>query len=665
MLVNLERAIKSITENIGFFQPLYEAIINSFQANASKVKIIFEKDDKRNIIGYSVHDNGEGFTDKNIQSYLTLWSDYKITQGALGSGRIMCLKVFDNIIIESQTKDTDSSSGQKINIDFNRNFTANSIDEVEKVQNKSITSYTITTFKNINEEHLKQNGYKQYDVKKIEEDIFIKLLPMFIRFKDENKQFIIEIDINKWLDESNLKQKFEELKFENKSFGITVDLSKFDKENDDLKNEKTYEFNLLYRIQKDDKNTLEQFYGASDRYITPLSKGIRLEKLNVGYSGIFCLTSQYFEENRVKDSRNAFVITFGQSNATKDNPITFPDINEHLQKLLNEILKNEFPEVEQDLKERKDNIINKFPHLARYVNKIDSLTMTEANIQKQAENEFFQETKRVRAEVEKFTEELKKGKSKFDEKRFKAITNHFTEVGREQLADYIGYRQTIIDMLIEIYDETSENKSAFKEEDIHNLFMPMSHTSNTLFTYANNVWIFDDKFMSYNYCASDKTIAKIVSDVAGVNRDTVSKEQRDKKPDLVMFYSNPENEYKDVLLIEFKKLNSSIDDKEKAINQINRYPRYIEENVPNVRSIFTYTILDIDAELEKGLTKEHGFIENAFGNEDNKICAYYKYNENVKAHINVVSFSQVLQDANKRNKVFLDILKENFSTDLV
>lgn len=128
-----------------------------------------------------------------------------------------------------------------------------------------------------------------------------------------------------------------------------------------------------------------------------------------------------------------------------------------------------------------------------------------------------------------------------------------------------------------------------------------------------------------------------------------------------MFYSNLENEYKDVLLIEFKKLDGSIDDKEKAINQINRYPRYIDENIEKIRSIFTYTILDIDKELIDGLTKEHGFIENAFGEEDNKISAYYKYNPSVKAHINVVSFHQVLQDANKRNKVFLDILKENFT----
>jgi general stress protein 26 len=80
-----------------------------------------------------------------------------------------------------------------------------------------------------------------------------------------------------------------------------------------------------------------------------------------------------------------------------------------------------------------------------------------------------------------------------------------------------------------------------------------------------------------------------------------------------------------------------------------------------VRTIFTYTVIDIDDEFIESLTEIDTFIENAFGNSDNKVSAYYKYNSKVKAHINVVSFSQVLEDANKRNRVFLDILKQNFS----
>ena len=149
MLVNLERAIKSISENIGFFQPLYEAIINSYQANARNVQISFQIDKDNKILGYTIQDDGEGFTNDNIKSFLTLWSDYKVTLGALGSGRIMCLKVFDNIIIDSQTKNLSTTLGQKVSIDFNRNFSANMIEDINPIINSSFLSYTKTTFKNI------------------------------------------------------------------------------------------------------------------------------------------------------------------------------------------------------------------------------------------------------------------------------------------------------------------------------------------------------------------------------------------------------------------------------------------------------------------------------------------------------------------------------------
>ena len=132
---------------------------------------------------------------------------------------------------------------------------------------------------------------------------------------------------------------------------------------------------------------------------------------------------------------------------------------------------------------------------------------------------------------------MRESASGSSEKRFNDITNQFTTVGMDQLADYIGYRQTIIDMLLEIYDKTLNKITSFDEADIHNLFMPMGETSKTLSFHANNIWIFDDKFMSYSYSASNKTIAKIVKDVTGKDRSEIQKEHRNKEPDLVMFYS--------------------------------------------------------------------------------------------------------------------------------
>jgi len=674
MKVNIERAIKSITDKIDFYQPLYEAIVNSFQANATTIKIYLNtKDDY--VFSYVVEDDGIGFHTQNLDSFLTLWSDYKVDKFALGSGRILCLKVFDNIIIESQTKDYDTKIGQKVDINFHKNFTANSITDIDdvkvnsisRVKNSSDKSYTVTKFENINEDYKAQYNKEKafYNLEEIKEKIFIRLLPMFIGFEASNKNFKIMINDSDWLDTENLRKEFQDKKFLNEEFLIKKDMSLYDTSSDtELSSKKDiqiFKFNLKYRIVEDDKNSLEQFYGAADRYINSFSKGVSISKLEKGYSGIFCLTSDYFN-TRIKDSRNAFTIGFNQNNTTIENPISFPEIHKELSIVLTKILRSNFKNIDTVMSEKKDKIIQSFPHLARYVDKIDNLTMTQSDMQKNAEKAFFDETRNVRSEVEKFTEKIRKNKNSFNEAVYRDITQHFTIVGREQLADYIGYRQTIIDMLLEIYAETQEDKSRFNEKDIHDLFMPMSETSDTSFKYANNIWMFDDKFMSYIYAASDKTIGKIVKDLEGTEKKDIDADAVNKEPDLVMFYSNPDNEYKDVLLIEFKRLNDGIDSKEKAISQINRYPMYIVDHVKNIRSIFTYTILDIDDEFSKALTRAHGFIENSFGDKDNNISSYYRYNPSLKAHTNVVSFNQILSDANKRNKVFLDILIENFSS---
>ncbi|MEO1923054.1 MAG: hypothetical protein ABGX25_00895, partial [Nautiliaceae bacterium] len=405
-------------------------------------------------------------------------------------------------------------------------------------------------------------------------------------------------------------------------------------------------------------------YGASDKYITSFPSGVKIEKLPKGWSGVFCLTSEYFEDKRVADSRNKFIIGLGDNNsASKENPITFPEINQKLSIVLEEVLKAKFPNIEKEAKNIRKKIVDKFPHLLRYVKEVNGLTLSEGQILKKAEEAFLKQTKKTREEVENFRKKIKEGK-KFDEKKFKEITNHFTQTGVEQLADYIGYRQTIIEMLLEIYDDSVNKKIKIDEKDIHNLFMPMGKTNKDLSFHANNIWIFDDKFMSYTYAASDKQIAKIVSDVTGKSVEEVIEHHKQQQPDLVMFYSDKEENNKDVLLIEFKKLNNKLSEKKKAIIQLQDYPMYIRKNIDNIRSIFSYTIIDIDEPFIEWLTDSQDFNEYAFGNEQNKITSYYKYvsgkNGTINAHLNVIEFSQIIQDAFKRNKIFLDILKQDF-----
>jgi len=397
MYVNIKRAIKNIGK-VDFYQPLHEAIVNSFQARATEIEISFIKNNENIIKSYAIKDNGEGFTEENLNSYLTLWSDYKANIGGLGSGRLLCLKVFDNIHIESQTKK------YKVEFDFNEDFNISNIDDFNKIHNSSDKTYTITKFEKINKDFLSEHGNYNYNLDEIKENIFIKLMPMFIRFKEENKNFKIVIDSSEWLNIKTLQKQFDVLNFKTDEFTMEKDLSKFEKDSDEEKNIK-YTFKLYYRIEKTKKgknDELIQFYGASDRYITSFPNGVKIEKLKKDWSGIFCLASKYFEENRVADSRNRFIMGLGDNNsASKENPITFPEINQKLSEILEKILKQTFPNIEDEAKVVRKKVIDKFPHLLRYVKKIDGLTLTESQIQKKAEDAFIKETKRTREEVER------------------------------------------------------------------------------------------------------------------------------------------------------------------------------------------------------------------------------------------------------------------------
>lgn len=58
-------------------------------------------DAKSDIVGFTITDNGVGFNDANMQSFLTLDSEYKASRGGRGVGRLLWLKAFDRASVES------------------------------------------------------------------------------------------------------------------------------------------------------------------------------------------------------------------------------------------------------------------------------------------------------------------------------------------------------------------------------------------------------------------------------------------------------------------------------------------------------------------------------------------------------------------------------------
>ena len=105
--------------------PLFEAVVNSIQAVASamssvedgEVVVEIERSTQQAlqlegagrrgappqepIVGFRVRDNGCGFDDSNLQSFETLDSDFKALEGCRGVGRLLWLKAFDSVEVNS------------------------------------------------------------------------------------------------------------------------------------------------------------------------------------------------------------------------------------------------------------------------------------------------------------------------------------------------------------------------------------------------------------------------------------------------------------------------------------------------------------------------------------------------------------------------------------
>ena len=96
---------------------------------------------------------------------------------------------------------------------------------------------------------------------------------------------------------------------------------------------------------------------------------------------------------------------------------------------------------------------------------------------------------------------------------------------------------------------------------------------------TNNVWLFDDRFMSYDKIFSDIQIKDIFPEL----------HQNMEKPDILSIISNTYNkdEITDVLLIEFKRPDNKITPAG-AEEQLLKYGRYINSQFDEKIRIWAY-----------------------------------------------------------------------------
>jgi len=588
------KTIVSDLQAVSWEQVLNEAITNSLQANATEIDIKFIqntlnlKDTKKNIDSIIVEDNGDGFNEINTKSFQEYRTQHKKDLGCKGIGRFLYLKVFDEINIKSLDKKI------KLVVDENIN-----VENIEQQNKKTVAEF------------LKPKKKFVVDYSKFSDDLKEYFIGYFKLLKDKN----ISVKLNIY--ENSIK------KSDIKSDDIPTFLNKKIKIG-------THNFNLDYIINNDTIKITDGYYCAGGRVVIKNSYLDSNKKLKLfkDIKIIYLLSSNYFDNN-VNDTRDNFTI-LPKRKKFDDlfHNLSWNEIQTELKNHIKIIAKENGVDIEKLSKENRLKALHEAPFLAYYLQNNDN-------------NDDYETLKRN-------AEKMLKDDKKFIRNNNDKIDDKYQEklaiITQSELAEYVYDRQKKIDLLKKLTDKEA------LEKEIHNLFMKQ-HTQDDKENYkTNNLWLFDDRFMTYDKIFSDKQIKEIFPELSE-NLD---------RPDLLSVVSNTyeKDEITDIVIIELKKADSSITP-EGAEGQLLKYSRYINQsNVNSSIRIWTYAFLKYSDDTDEILRGDRGYNKIP---THSKYPIYYQYFKNRNTIINFMDYRAIAFDAHNRNKTFMKILNGEYT----
>jgi len=612
MRVKLSKAVKMFFGNSSLEMVYFEAIANALDAGATKIGITISAQDysQPETLTITIEDNGVGFTDERFEKFSKLFDVDDSTHKGLG--RLVYLCYFEKTVIASTYEDFYSRK-----FEFSDTFEEKS--EVVKNENKNsngtklfMSGYTLTK--------LAQHNYIQPNP--LKNRILEKFYSRLYKLKQSETQ--IEISITATINNKTATAVLTTNDIPNNFISVKVEHSL-----DFFSNVELY-----YHIEEtpmEASNVITAISVDDRAYSVNI---IAKENLPIGYKMIFLLFSDYFD-GKVDMSRETLAI---------------PE-QEKVERLFREniakIIDEKLPQITKQNQERKQRLVNQFPHLNGYFD-IESIGYTsQEDLLKKAQEKFFRAQRKILSASHLTDEQFKES----------------LELASRTLTEYILFRQNTINKL-----KTIESKD--KESVIHNLIIPMREQfdgkdfNNDL--YRNNVWVLDDKYMTYDTILSEKDMSELIKVIT--EGEVVEKD--DNRPDIAMIFSgnpNDENEDKkvDVVIVELKKKGLSTENNSIVEIQLeNRARKLLKYYGNKIQQIWFYGIVEFNEEYELHLQSDyHKLYSNG--------KVYYR-NKEVVLQLNprisipiglfIMDFDAVVSDADARNSTFLNIIKSKFKS---
>jgi hypothetical protein len=654
--------------------PLFEAVANSIHAieDASlpptegyisvkiirdgQVRIDFDKERKRcgpeakgNIVGFSITDNGIGFTDENMESFLTLDSEHKANRGGRGVGRLMWLKAFDRARIQSVYENKHGKLTK-------RTFTFNdrqgvSAPLIEAASNEQ--RQTVIRLEGFSTRY-REASPKTAGV--IARSLFEHNLWYFIREGGAPRIEVIDEGEVISLDDVYREQMVEAARSE--SF--------------DLKG-KT--FHLIHiKISASSSRGHSIAYCASNRIVTQDSIKGKIAGLHGSLSDgqrdfvYECYVTSPLLDERVRSERTGFDIDEDPLELFKSVDLSLREIREAVLKRVSVFLSDYLEEKRRLGKERVlEFAANKAPRYRPIIDRIPSeqLAVDPEINDKDLDLLLHRHLVEIESRLIADGHDVMLPKENEVYADYSARIQDYLKIAEDikksDLANYVAHRRIILDLLEKAISRQSDGKYA-REELIHNLIMPMGKTSDEVSFDTCNLWLVDERLAFHDYLASDKTLAAM----------PITNSKAKKEPDLMAFnvFDTPvlvsESQkfpLASIVIIELKsqmRNDATAGEEKNPIEQALGYLERIRNGnvmtksgrpIPRSEDIpgFCYAVCDITPTVEKrckilGLTPTHDY------------SGYFGYNSNYRAYLEVISFDRLVNAAKERNKAFFDKL---------
>lgn len=662
--VNIRRAVENIRATTTVYTPIVEVVINAIQAIESsggrdgKISIRIHRSDQLETDGgrpevrsFEIEDNGIGFNDEHRESFDTLYTDLKISEGGKGFGRFICLKYFENLHVESVYRDKGVFKQRNFSMGKDNDIIVNEKIR-ESTKQKSGTLVHLSVLKKGNSIDKKLNT--------IARNLVEKLLPYFIIRDYVCPEIILtekdgtdSIRLNDFVS-NELSYVIKEFPVENNIFTLKG-----------IQAEEEFivrVFKLFYPKNQKSKISLvahkrEVSGSVLDKYIPEFcddfyeKQGSGEVNHNRNYIVKAYVFSPYLDRN-VSLERGGFEF---QMEKDLFFGISQVEIESSSANIAKDAVGSDIAIRQEKKRDRVQSYVDEqAPWHKSILDKIDLTGMpynaTDEEIESRLQKEKFGQEVQIKREVNKLLADsnLERLKENVIE-----IVNKISGSSKNDLIHYIALRRNILD----IFEKSLQvdGKGAYKAEGVvHDIIFPRKGDTETTSFENHNLWIIDERLNFTNYISSDQPLNG----------------EKSERPDLLVFnkrilFRGDNEESNPVTIFEFKKpqrddfVNPS--SKEDPVQQIVRYVNDIRDGkylTPEGRKIrvavntpfYGYVVCDLTRKVEAWLEREKDFkpMPDRLG--------WFQWMGNINLYIEVISWDKVYKDAKMRNQIFFQKL---------